>query len=36
MGLAAGFQRIRKQFDPVPSPKRLAIEHIDRRAKHAG
>ena len=36
MGPAAGLQCVRQQFDPVLSPKHLAVEHIDRRAEHVG
>src|SRR6185312_4234864 len=36
IGLAAGFQCVSKQFDPVLAPENLAVEHIDRRAEHVG
>src|SRR6202048_1181259 len=36
IGLAARFQCVGEQFDAVLSPKYLAVEHIDRRAKHVG
>ena len=36
IGLAAAFQRVRQQFDPVLSPEHLAVEHIDRRTEHVG
>src|SRR3954447_12181097 len=36
VGRAPRFQCVRKQFDPVLSPKHFAVEHIDRRTEHVG